>query len=519
MRGRRRPLAAVLLAALLGAATVGGRGALAVGDEVEGLLRAYTEAVTVAHGVYGREVSYRDLVFASIQGMLRTLDPHTSFLSPEAYSNMRERQQESFFGVGILVSMRHGLLTVITPVEGTPASRMGLRAGDVISAVDGESTESMSLDEAVSRIKGPRGTEVSLEITRPGLDEPLEMVVTRDEIPQTTVRQAYLIEPGTGYLAITDFNRGTGREVAEAIDRLRAAGMKRLVLDLRNNGGGLLDQAIAVSDLFLPEGSEIVATRGRTPGSNQRFADDGGPPDPELAMPLVVLVNRGTASAAEILAGAIQDHDEGLVVGTRTWGKGLVQTVYNLSYGAGLAVTTSRYHTPSGRVIQRDYSSWFDYTSGGEAAVADDRERQVFLTDAGREVYGGGGITPDVTVEPAELSVLEQYLLSRNAFMDFAVEYRPHPPIDSLEWRPGPEVWEAFKERVVETGLVDAGEAGRLDEPGLRDFGLGAVHAELFNARFGFEARHRVLAAGDEQIQAALGLFDRAEALAAGPGG
>jgi carboxyl-terminal processing protease len=223
----------------------------------------------------------------------------------------------------------------------------------------------------------------------------------RAEIPQTTVRYAYMLQPGTGYISITDFSRSTGEEVARAIDELRGEGMQRLLLDLRNNGGGLLDQAIEVSEQFLEPASgdrrDPRPRARREPGLRRRG------PRPPLGLPLVVLVNAGTASAAEIVSGAIQDHDVGLVVGTPTWGKGLVQTVFNLSYGAGLALTTAKYYTPSGRLIQRDYHSFYDYYARtdveGEDAARRNGEREPYATDLGRKVFGGGGITPDVVVE------------------------------------------------------------------------------------------------------------------------
>ncbi|HSS51835.1 MAG TPA: S41 family peptidase, partial [Thermoanaerobaculia bacterium] len=287
---------------------------LAVTDETRDSLRLYTELVNVAHDRYGANVTYRDIVYSSVNGMLRALDPHTNFLSPEAYEGMREKQQTSFYGLGILVGVRNGQLTVISPLEGTPASRLGIQAGDVISTIEGEPTDSMTLDEAVGKLKGPKGTQVKITISRRGLEQPLAMSVTRAEIPQTTVRQSYMLNPTTGYIQLTEFARGTGREMAEALDKLRKQGMKQVVVDLRNNGGGLLDQAIEVADQFLPEDSMIVQTKGRTRDSFQNYKASGK--YPPLDVPVVVLVNEGTASASEIFSGALQDHDRGLVVGT-----------------------------------------------------------------------------------------------------------------------------------------------------------------------------------------------------------
>ena len=534
----RRPWRIAAAVAFLVALVLGGLAGdrvLALTDEARDALRLYTEIVTVAQERYGAEISYQDVVYASVQGMLRTLDPHSYFLSPEAYADMREKQQSSFYGLGIWVGMRQGRLTVITPIDGTPASRRGLRAGDVISSIDGDSTETMTIDEAVQKLKGPKGTEVLITIVRKGLAEPLEIGITRDEIPQNTVRLAYIIGPGTGYLSLSDFNRASGEEVARAIEDLKEKGMKRLLLDLRTNGGGLLDQAIAVTDQFVPKGSEVVQTRGRIEDSFQEFEAPGTLP--ELGMPLIILVGTSTASAAEIVAGAVQDHDMGLIVGETTWGKGLVQTVYGLSYGAALALTTAKYYTPSGRLIQRDYTSWFEYQlhagagePGDEPAFPpegerapdepigqpDRPEREVFRTDLGRRVYGGGGITPDVFVETKEIAPFLQYLLARNAFFDYAVDYVGRHRVASETWEPPDDLLAGFATWLADEEIATLEEA----EEALADPENGAyirrqIHAEIFNSVFGLEARFQVLARGDRQIQEALGLFDRAAELLA----
>jgi carboxyl-terminal processing protease len=562
MRKTWRTLAIVLFTAALLFGGLFGDRILALNQDTRDYLKVYTELVTVAQERYGKEVPYRDLVFASIQGMLRSLDPHTSFLSPQAYEGMRERQQSSFYGLGILVSIRNGQLTVIAPIEGTPASRMGLRAGDIISNIEGEPTDTMSLDEAVTKLKGPKDTQVNITINRRGLDEPLELSITRAEIPQSTVRQAYMLTPDVGYVQVSEFSRSTGTEMADALAKLRKQGMEKLILDLRNNGGGLLDQAIEVSDQFVPEGSSIVETRGRIRDSYQSFHATGD--RPELGLPVVVLVNGGTASAAEILSGAIQDHDVGLIVGTPTWGKGLVQTVYSLSYGAGLALTTAKYYTPSGRLIQRDYTSYYDYYNydpltavsdqedgngaagqgdeegdedttdgtangaagksaslGGSAETGETpapepkKDEPVFHTDLGRAVYGGGGITPDVVVQNDEVSAFELFLLSRNAFFEFGVDYTRRHPVEDASWQPGDTVIREFRQWLSDEGILE--DLERFDEalkdPGTRDFIRLQIRAEVFNSAFGQEASHRVRTRGDKQVQAALEQLGRAREL------
>lgn len=497
---------------------------LAITDETRAAMRDYTELLSVVHDGSGSEVKYSDLVSASIQGMLRTLDPHSSYLPPDSYETMRERQQSSFYGLGILVGRRNGQLTVITPIEGTPASRLGIRAGDIISRIEDEPTEAMTINEAVRKLKGPKGTQVRIHIVRSSLDEPLELTITRDEIPQNSVRYTYMLDETTGYLALVDFNRGTGDEMAQAIEDLKQAGMERLLLDLRFNGGGLLDQAIEVADLFLPSGASIVETRGRARGADEKYGADSDTPDVDL--PVVALVNGSTASAAEILAGAIQDHDIGLVAGSSTWGKGLVQTVYSLSYGSGIALTTAKYYTPSGRLIQRDYSSWYDYHTranvgeNGDTAAGEDGEQvasaEVFFTDLGREVFGGGGITPDVQIEAPEAPQIAQRLAGRNAFFDFAVDYANRGLVDSESWSPPENLSQIFADWVVERDLLPAEEVeDALADAEVASYLSNHLHAEIIGASFGLEARHKILARTDPQIQEAIDLFGPASELQA----
>ncbi len=512
-----RNLAIVLFAAALIFSGVAGEKLLALTDESEAQFQLYTEMLHLAHERYGSEVPYKSLVYSSIQGMLRTLDPHTNFLTPEAYDNMRERQQGSFYGLGILVSKRSGDLTVISPIEGTPAWRLGLRAGDIISTIEGEPTSTMTLDEAVRKLKGPKGTQVNVHITRRNVEKPLPFSITRAEIPQNTVRYAYMMTPETGYIRLTDFSRSTTREISEALEKLEGEGMKQLLLDLRSNGGGLLDQTVEVSKYFVPERSAIVETRGRLRDSHQSFLSNES--DDMLDLPLVVLVNNGTASAAEILAGAIQDHDVGLVTGVPTWGKGLVQTVYNLSYGTGIALTTAKYYTPSGRLIQRDYSSYYDYYNNFEGGDEDDTpevsiDSPEFETDLGRKVYGGGGITPDEIVEMPDGPVELQPLFAKNAFFEFAVDYESRHKIADTTWQPPADMLEGFRTWLLAEELFESDDLETMfAEDDAKAFTERQIHSDIFTAAFGTEAAHKVLAVGDTQIQSALELFDKAREL------
>lgn len=506
-------IASFALALLIGG--FWGNRLLALTDQTRDGLRLYTELLTLAHERYGAEVEYKDLVYSSIEGMTRALDPHTNFLPPEAYTGMREKQKSSFFGLGILIGVRDGRLTVIAPMEGTPAQRMGIQAGDVIATIEGEPTDKMSVDDAVSKLKGPKGTTVNITIVRRGLAEPLAMAVTRAEIPQTTVRQAYMLDADTGYIQVSEFARATGSEVADAIAKLRERGMKRLLFDLRNNGGGLLDQAILVAEQFVPPGATIVETRGRTRDSKQSYSSRGE--YSEIGLPVVVLINEGTASASEIVSGAIQDHDVGMVVGTPSWGKGLVQTVYSLSYGAGMALTTAKYYTPSGRLIQRDYSSFYDYYAHNEDAAPetatrpDGKPREIFRTDLGREVYGEGGITPDVQIKPETLEPFEQFLLARNAYVNFALDYHLEHKATSLDWQPEDNVLDQFKAWLEREKLAKPDEIAKgFESEKSQRFARLQVRAEVLNVDFGQEARSRTLTQADSQVARALELFPQA---------
>src|SRR5436853_2097789 len=276
-------------------------------------MKEYTDLLTAVTSWAPDEVGADKFVYSSIDGMLRTLDPHTSFLEPKEYADMQDRQKGSFYGLGILVTKRNDQVTVITPLEGTPASRLGIRAGDVIAEVEGVSTDELTLDEVVKRLKGPKGTTVHIKIMRVGIKEPIPLSIVRAAIPTNSISNVLMLKPGVGYIRIKDFTATTVRELDEAIDKLKGQGMQKLVLDLRQNPGGLLDAAVGVADHFLDKGQIVVYTKGRTQDSAQDYLAPGK--HQKFDMPLVVVVNRGSASASEIVAGAIQDHDRGMVVG------------------------------------------------------------------------------------------------------------------------------------------------------------------------------------------------------------
>jgi len=514
-------LSLLALATLLGG-TLGSK-LLAVPERELPNLDEYADILTTLGEWAPEPVPPEKFVYASIHGMLSRLDPHTTFLEPDDYAAMREKQQGSFFGLGIQIQKRMGHITVIAPMEGTPAFKLGIRAGDIITHIeDEELKEDVSTDEVVRKLRGPKGTPVTITIRRPGLDEPIRMTLTRAEIPTLSVPYAFMIGPETGYIFLRDFTHTSSRELTAAIEKLEKQGMKRLLLDLRGNPGGVLDQAVDVADVFLPKGSKVVYTRGRTPSSAQEYYAPGD--GTHFDRPLVVLVNRGSASASEIVAGAIQDHDRGLIVGQRTWGKGLVQSVYTLPYGAGLALTTARYYTPSGRWIQRDYSDLLAYVNPEDGDVPQPEEAprksgEVFYTEAGRVVYAAGGITPDVMAKNDNRdSKLLAHLLARGLTFSFAVDWNSKHPNVGEDFAVTPAVRDAFFQFCEASKFSTAEELNRQwnEDSGKSLIDL-AIRVDMINVKYGLESGWRARAAGDNQLQQALGLFDEAARIAAMP--
>ncbi|MGE5278217.1 MAG: S41 family peptidase [Acidobacteriota bacterium] len=523
-RPRSRFLVALslLAAATLLGGTLGSK-LLAVPEREPANLDEYADILTTLSDWSPEPIPPEKFVYASIHGMLSRLDPHTTFLEPDDYAAMREKQQGSFFGLGIQIQKRMGHITVIAPMEGTPAFKLGIRAGDIITHIeDEELKEDVSTDDVVRKLRGPKGTPVTITIHRPGLDEPIRMTITRAEIPTLSVPYAFMITPETGYIFLRDFTHTSSRELIAAIEKLEKQGMKRLLLDLRGNPGGVLDQAVDVADVFLPKGAKVVYTRGRTPSSAQDFYAPGD--GAHFERPLVVLVNRGSASASEIVAGAIQDHDRGLIVGQRTWGKGLVQSVYTLPYGAGLALTTARYYTPSGRWIQRDYSDLLAYVNpeDGDKAAPEEAPRksgEVFYTEAGRVVYAAGGITPDVIAKNDNRdSKLLAQILARGLTFSFAVDWTSRHADVTPDFAVTPEVREAFFKFCEGSKFSSAEELARQwnEDPNKNLIDL-AIRVDMVNVKYGLESGWKARAAGDTQIQQALGLFDEAARIAALP--
>ncbi|HLK34195.1 MAG TPA: S41 family peptidase [Terriglobales bacterium] len=485
----------------VGAASTGG------GDgDIRDSLRTFTEVYNIVEQNYAEPVNPDKAIYnGAIPGMLHVLDPHSNFFDPKSYSLLREEQRGKYYGVGMTVGPRNNKVIVIAPFVGTPAYRAGIHPGDVIIAVDGKPTDNLGTTEVADMLKGPKGTTVRITVLREGSDKPLEFSIVRDEIPRYSVDLHFLIRPGVGYMHISGFQETTDHEVREALDEM--GDLKGLILDLRQNPGGLLSEGVGVADQFLQKGQVIVSHHGRSsPEKVYRATHGNGGKD----YPIVVLVNRGTASAAEIVAGAIQDHDRGLIAGETTFGKGLVQTVYPLSENTGLALTTAKYYTPSGRLIQRDYTgvSLYDYYYERDADT-NNANREVKLTDSGRTVYGGGGITPDVKVDTPKGNTFQDTLLQHYAFFNFAKHYtiNHHP---AKTFTVDDQVMQEFR-RFLDDQKVPYSEA---DLVANNDWVRSNIKAEIFIDAFGQEEGLKVRAEADPEVVKALDLLPQAKQLA-----
>jgi carboxyl-terminal processing protease len=478
-------------------------------SDVKDSLKQFTDVYALVEENYAEPVNADKAIYnGAIPGMLHALDPHSNFFDPKSYALMREDQRGKYYGVGMTVGPRNNKVIVIYPFTGTPAYKAGIHPGDVIIAVDGKSTENMSTGDVADLLKGPKGTTVHISIAREGVEKPMEFTLVRDEIPRYSVDLHFLIRPGIGYMHVSGFNETTEHEVQDALDGFYQAGdLKGLILDLRQNPGGLLNEGVGVADKFLRKNQLIVSHHGRSsPESRYTAAHGNGGKE----YPLVVLVNRGTASAAEIVAGAIQDHDRGLIVGEITFGKGLVQTVYPLSNDTGLALTTAKYYTPSGRLIQRDYSnvSLYDYYFDRDS-VGDTTNKEVKLTDSGRTVYGGGGITPDVKVDPIKSNHFQDTLLQHYAFFNFAKHY-----IVSHHVTKGLEVDESLLQDFRKSLDADKVPYTEADFVQNNEWIRANLKSEIFVDAYGQEEGLKVKAETDPEVLKALDLLPQARQLA-----
>jgi carboxyl-terminal processing protease len=461
MRNKERPMVYIPLVILLCSLAAGLLGpglsnVFAAGpsedDDIKASLKTFTKVYDVVRGNFAEPLNADKAIYkGAIQGMLRTLDPHSSFFDPRDFQVLREDQRGHYFGVGMMVSERNRRVIVVAPFAGSPAYKAGIRPGDTILQVNEKRTENLNVSEVADLLKGPRGTKVRVMVSREGADKPIVFDIVRDEIPRKSVQDAFWVAPGIAHLRVDSFNETTSRDVDENLRKLGEHSIRGLVLDLRENPGGLLNEGVAVAERFLQRNQSIVSHRGRASAEKPYVARQSG----NTSYPIVVLVNRYSASASEIVAGALQDHDRAWILGENTFGKGLVQTVFPMSDNTGLALTTAKYYTPSGRLIQRDYanSSLIDYYTGGKNDSRNPLDAK--MTDSGRTVYGGNGIAPDEKFVAQKLNRFQTDVKYRKyAFFAFASKYfGSHDTKLPKGWEPDQGIINDFRQFLLKEGV------------------------------------------------------------------
>ncbi len=448
---------------------------------------------------------------ATIQGMLQTLDPHSSFFSEEEFRRMREDQVGTFFGIGASIQQRPDGVVIMALVPGAPAERVGLAPGDYIKEVDGKSTEGWNNNQVVQKLRGEKGTPVEVGVQRVGQENLLHFKINRAEVPSNSINYSFMLTPTVGIINVKEFAENTGREFQKALEKLKGQGMKSLILDLRYNPGGIMDGSIHMSRLLLGPNELIVSQKGRDGRDAQEYRT---PKDKALdPFPLVVLINRSSASASEIVAGAVQDNDRGLVLGTTSWGKGLVQSSIMIGRSRGLFLTTARYYTPSGRCIQRDYQHGLDdYLLVDDSQEKTESRGPAYTTSLGRTVYGGGGITPDIRVDAERLSSPVTRLFRIGVFFRFALLEKGRDGIPQ-----GGTVTDTQMERFrsfLKEQRIPFSDAEWSDATNQRDM-RDQIAYELNSLLHGTEAGSRYLNERDAQIKKALEMLPEAERILA----
>ncbi len=501
---------------VLGSAVIGGMygpqlpvaSAASSDDDVKGSMKQFTKVYDEVERNFADPVSPDKAIYkGAIPSMLRSLDPHSNFFDPKDLEALREDQRGHYYGVGMSVQGRNGKTIVMAPFVGSPAYKAGLRPGDVIIMVNDKPTDNLDSTKVADLLKGPKGTPVQITVSREGSDKPVVFNIIRDEISRKSVPDAFLLKPGIGYVFLEQFNETTSHEMEEALKAMDEDSLKGLVLDLRGNPGGLLNEAVAVGDHFLPKGDVIVSHKGRASAEHVYTARNG---NHGRDYPIVVLVNRNSASAAEIVTGALQDHDRAWVLGDNTFGKGLVQTVYPLVYDTGLALTTAKYYTPSGRLIQRDYSnvSFFDYYYRNNTAERNPAD--VKSTDSGRVVYGGGGISPDEKYAPPKLDAFETGLLVQYAFQNFTRHFFAiHKDKLPADWNIDTATMNDLHDYLVDQ-KVEFTEADYTKD---YDWTKRLLQAEIYKTAFSVDESRKYEIKTDPEVQAAIDAMPKAQAL------
>jgi carboxyl-terminal processing protease len=481
---------------------------LGIGDDVYQQARLFEQVLAHVRDYQVDSLPEAELYHRAIDGMLEQLhDPYAALLVGKDYQRLQERTTGDYGGLGLQVDARNGWITVVTPMGGTPGERAGIRSGDQLIEVDGVSAADWTMERAVQALRGPVGTAVDLTVRREGVEAPIRHRLTRERIHQRAVSEGILLSDSVGYLSLSMVRENCAAELEQEVARLTKLGMKSLLLDLRSDPGGLRDEAVQAADLFLDPRQDILISRGRAPGDNHRWSD--GAPQRWRGLPIVVLVNRGTASAAEIIAGALQDHDRALVVGDTTYGKGIVQTLFPLGAEVALRITTARWYTPAGRSIQ---AASLDSAMGAAHAIADP---SAYRSDSGRPLAGGGGIVPDVRLEPDTLTTVEQGFTQAldgrlTAFRDvltaYALELRRDAGLSSEAFVVSQPMRDQVRQRLASRGVRMADSTFQGGTSILNQ----QLGYEVARYRFGPAAERRRRVSDDPQIGRAAELLRQA---------
>ncbi len=511
----------ILAAVLVVSALLGGHfGASANADPshsggLQGSVKDFTHVLAIVEKNYAEPINVDKAIYdGAIPGMLHVLDPHSQFFDPQEYALFEEEQEGKYYGVGMVVEQRDNQTVVQAPFVNSPAYKAGIRPGDVILKVDGKPCTGLTTTQVADLLKGPRGTSVHIALGREGWSKPIEVTIVRAEIPRPAVEYAAMVRPGIGYVHVTTFNETTDSDLENALQQLGYPDLKGLIIDLRDNGGGLLNQSVGMADMFLDKGQLVVSHRGRSSPERRYYAVQG---NQGADVPLVVLINSGSASASEIFAGAMQDHDRAMIVGTTSFGKGLVGTEFPLSYNTALLLITARYYTPSGRSIQRNYKNetLYDYHYNPQPP----QSPQVKLTDTGRTVYGGGGITPDIVVNMPKPDDFQQ-LLERRGVMyptdlppqgvgDFARYYLSQRPDVTKDFEVDDAVIAQLKKFLAQEHIEVTDQQIQRNLPYLK----WEIKREVFTSVFGLDAGYKVALENDPQLDKAISALPAADDL------
>ncbi|MGO9589593.1 MAG: S41 family peptidase [Candidatus Acidiferrales bacterium] len=481
-------------------------------DQLQDSVKSFTRVLSVVQRNYADPVDTDKVIYdGAIPGMLHVLDPHSNFFDPKQYALFREEQEGKYYGVGMIVEQRQNQTVVQAPFVNSPAYKAGIRPGDVILKVDGKNCTGLTTNQVADMLKGAKGTPVHISLGREGWAKPIEVTVVRDEIPRPGVEYSEMVKPGIGYVHVSTFNETTDSDLTDALQKLDYPKLDGIIIDLRDNGGGLLNQAVGMADTFLDKNELVVSHHGRSSPERPYYAVRG---NQGIDVPLVVLVNGQSASASEIVSGAIQDHDRGLIVGDTTFGKGLVQTQFPLSEDTALLLTTARYYTPSGRLIQRNYKNvtLYDYHYNPQRP----RKPDVKLTDTGRQVYGEGGITPDVVVPAPKPDDFQELLEARGVLYplpsgvgDFARYYLGEKPQITKDFTADDAVLADFQKYLTEQHIPFTPAQIQQITPWLK----WEIKREVFTTVFGLDAGYKVQLENDPQLEKAIDSLPQAKAL------